>query len=83
MSIQNYIVTLDLHVRCTLSCIHALVQHLFVVNLPRKNALDHHAKYWGWPLLLKNVGPPYAPWCTMQIGSAQRRLMAHNVALYL
>ena len=36
------------------------------------------AKCWGWPLLLKKVGPPCAPWFAMHIGGAQCRLMLHN-----
>ncbi len=32
--------------------------------------------------LLKNVGTPCAPWCTMQVGGVQLRSMVHNIALY-
>ncbi len=30
----------------------------------------------------EKLGPPCAPWCTMQVGGAQCRLMVHKVALY-
>ncbi len=32
--------------------------------------------------ILMNIGPPRAPWCTMQVCGAQRRSVVHNVVLY-
>ncbi len=31
---------------------------------------------------LMDIGPPCAPWCTAQVGGAQRRSVMHNVVLY-
>ncbi len=38
----------------------------------------------GQPLLLTDIGPPcvLVPWCTTQLGGAQRRSVVHNVVLY-
>ena len=44
---------------------------------PQKNI-----KCWGWPLHLKKLGPPCAPWCTKQVSDAQHTSMVHKVALY-
>ncbi len=33
-------------------------------------------------ILLTDIGPPGAPWCTTQVGGAQRRSVVHNVVLY-
>ena len=36
----------------------------------------------GRPPLLMDIGPPCAPWCTTQVGSAHCRSMVHNIVLY-
>ena len=36
----------------------------------------------GQPPHLTDIGPPCAPWCTMQVGGAQHRSMVCNVVLY-
>ena len=36
----------------------------------------------GMTPLLTDIGPPCAPWFTMQLSCAQRRLMVHNIVLY-
>ena len=36
----------------------------------------------GQPPHLTDIGPPCAPWCTLQVGGAQHRSMVHNVVLY-
>ena len=40
-------------------------------------------KCQGWPPLLMDIGPPCAPWCTMQANGAQCRSVVHKVVLYL
>ena len=34
------------------------------------------------PPLLTDMGPPFAQWCTTQVGGASCRSMLHNVVLY-
>ena len=31
---------------------------------------------------LRDIGPPCPPWCTMEVGGAQRRSVVHSVILY-
>ncbi len=35
------------------------------------------------PLPLTDLGPPCSPWRTTEVGSVQRRLVVHNVVLYV
>ena len=47
-----------------------------------------HGNHQKWKMLRvtptsqKRMPPPWAPWCTTQVGGAQCRSMVHNVALY-
>ncbi len=80
MSVQKYIVNLDLHVRCQPQKYYTNIHPcpcappVYVRWQPTWKKCcrtPYYEKWIRWPLLLTDIGPPCAPRCIAQVGNAQ------------